>query len=77
MDVVSDIDESRLFGTDHHPTVIDALIDRDCIEEACEHGFDCPTHQVIVCSGCMEGEPDIGMVATATEWPCEHVKGTS
>lgn len=60
------------WGSEHRPTVIDSLIHRDCVEESCGHMGDCPTHQVIVCQGpgCMGGEPVIGEVSYAAEWPC-------
>lgn len=60
----------------HFPTIVDALIYGDCVEGACEHNTEevCPLHPVMVCGRCMV-VPEIGDVAFAVEWPCEHDVG--
>lgn len=59
---------------EHMPTLLQILVERDCVAEACGHGGDCPTRTAKVCMDCSETEPVIGEVAMAARWPCSEVR---
>lgn len=54
-----------LGGPQHYPITIPALIDGQCVDEG-----ECPTAEAVVCVRCQQGEPLIGDVSRAAEWPC-------